>query len=91
MVLNNMEEFLEEVKVKVHEIVEVEDDTEGSLDKYIEHIVGLYLDNTEFQEILGEVGSTVVVDEIVDIMASAVVSALLQLDMIAEKYVDVND
>lgn len=89
MKIDNIEEFVDEVKLKVKEVITVENDTNDSLDKYIEHIVGLYLEDTRFEEILGDLGSEVVVDEIADIMTTAVVSALLQLDIIAEKYVDV--
>lgn len=91
MKINNTDEFIQEVKDKVDEIITVEGDSQHALDTYVEHIVWLYLEDTKFQAILGEVGAEVVVDELVELMTTAVVSALMQLDMLAEKYVDVSD
>lgn len=91
MKINNMEEFINKVKERVKEIITVDGGEQDSLDNYVEYVVELYLKDTRFQEILGENGGEVVVDEVVEIMVTAVVNALVQLDMVAEKYVDVND
>lgn len=91
MKINNMEEFINKVKERVKEIITVDGGEQDSLDNYVEYVVELYLKDTRFQEIIGENGGEVVVDEVVEIMVSAVVNALVQLDMVAEKYVDVND
>ena len=91
MKINNMEEFVNKVKERVKEIITVEGGEQDSLDNYVEYIVELYLRDTKIQEIIGEVGGEVVVNEVVEIMVTAVVNALVQLDMVAEKYVDVND
>ena len=91
MKINNMEEFVNKVKERVKEIITVDGGEQDSLDNYVEYVVELYLKDTRFQEIIGENGGEVVVDEVVEIMVSAVVNALVQLDMVAEKYVDVND
>ena len=86
-----MEEFVNKVKERVKEIITVEGGEQDSLDNYVEYIIELYLKDTRIQEIIGEVGGEVVVNEVVEIMVTAVVNALVQLDMVAEKYVDVND
>ena len=91
MKINNMEEFVNKVKERVKEIITVEGGEQDSLDNYVEYIIELYLKDTRIQEIIGEVGGEVVVNEVVEIMVTAVVNALVQLDMVAEKYVDVND
>ena len=91
MKINNMEEFVNKVKERVKEIITVDGGEQDSLDNYVEYIIELYLKDTRIQEIIGEIGGEVVVDEVVEIMVTAVVNALLQLDMVAEKYVDVND
>lgn len=91
MKINNMEEFVNKVKERVKEIITVDGGEQDSLDNYVEYIIELYLKDTRIQEIIGEVGGEVVVNEVVEIMVTAVVNALVQLDMVAEKYVDVND
>lgn len=91
MKINNMEEFVNKVKERVKEIITVEGGEQDSLDNYVEYIIELYLRDTRFQEIVGEIGGEVVVNEVIEIMVTAVVNALMQLDLVAEKYVDVND
>lgn len=89
--IETLEDFIEAVGQRVKKIVTVEGKNSDSLDQYIDVVVRMYLGQTEVKQMFGELGAVVVVDQLVEMMVTAVISALLKLDAVAEKYVTKND
>lgn len=89
--IETLEDFIETVGHRVKKIVTVEGKNSDSLDQYIDVVVRMYLGQSEVKQMFGELGAVVVVDQLVEMMVTAVISALLKLDAVAEKYVNKDD